>query len=561
MITNNYRHTSHTFAARIAGHTAIVVSLLAMLLSLACSNQVAQTKPIETAKVAKIARPTLAAASPLPAEVPPSGTLNLNAGDPDSLDPAQRSYTWVRSIFSGLVCLNDSMLPCGDIATNLTVSEDGKTYTFILRPDVTFHNGRLVTAEDFKFSWERACNPATKSKTASSFLGDISGADDVLSGKSSTITGITVVDNTTLKVELKAPETYFLYKLTYPVTFVVDRANVAAGANWWYKANGTGPFKLSKYEKGDSLILGRNSSYYGEKAKLETVKYQILSGRTIDLYEKEKIDIAGIDLNYIDKATDNSSQFSKELHITPALNISFIGFNCKSPPFDDENVRRAFALAIDKNKIISVTLKNTSRNANGLLPPGIPGYDPDLHAQEFDPLKAKELLSKSKYAASLPHITMTTAGIGNNTAPIQEAIIAEWRTNLGIDVDIRQIESDRYYDHLREEKDQIFMVSWVADYPHPQNILGILFDSKSKQNYGEFSSAKLDYLLAEGAQETDPNQIAKIYGQANRQLIDDSACIPLVFGNYFLLVKPYVNGYVLDELDTVHLNRISIKPH
>ncbi|MDD5168257.1 MAG: peptide ABC transporter substrate-binding protein [Syntrophales bacterium] len=543
----------------------ITLSLFVVFCSVACSNSTTPTQPIQPPKQVKIARPTLASAVPVPLPEPASEMLSLYSGEVNTLDPAtcsdESSHQPVLSIFSGLVCLNDSMVPCADIAENLTVSDDGKTYTFTLRPNVHFQDGRIVTAEDFKFSWERACSPGTKSSTAQAMLGDIVGVDDVLSGKARSIAGVTVVDNATLKVELKAPETYFLYKLTYPVAFVVDRTNVATGDNWWHSPNGTGPFKLSKYEKGDSLILQRNASYYGEKALLESVNYHILSGRPIDLYEKGDIDVSDVNIYYVDRVTDNASPFSKELTITPGLDISFVGFNCKAPPFDDENVRRAFSYAIDKKKIVALALRGMSKEANGILPPGMPGYDAGLRGQEFNPIKAKELIAKSKYAASLPHITMTTSGMGNETTLLQEALIAEWRTNLGVEVDIRQMEPERFIDNLKAEKDQLFLLGWIADYPHPHAMLGALFLSNSDQNFGDFASAKVDALLAEAAQETDPSQITQLYKQADRQLADEVGCIPIASGSYYILVKPYVKGYTLNAQGIVRLNHVSVEPH
>ena len=561
MITRNSERAVRRSILAIA--FLIIAAVASGMFSMACTNTT--SKPVSSPPAITVARPMLAAALPVPEPGPVSGTLNLYSSQLKTLDPATSSdegtHHLVQNIFSGLVCLNYSMMPCGDIAENCTVSEDGKTYTFSLKPDVRFHDGRAVTANDFKYSWERACKPETNSPTAQAILGDIVGVHDVLSGKESTIVGVTVVDNATLRVILEAPKPYFFYKLTYPVAFVVDRANMAAGVDWWHTPNGTGPFKLSKYEQGGSFTLQRNASYYGEKAKIEAVSYHIMEGHSLELYEKGNIDVAGVGTSYIDMATDNSSHFSKELVITPVLETTFVGFNCKSPPFDDENVRLAFAQSIDKNKIVRLTLRSMSKQANSMLPPGMPGYDSNFRGQEFDPVKAKEFLAKSKYAASLPHITMTTSGLGNETTLFQEAIIAEWRTNLGVEVEIRQMEPERFIDHLKAEKDQLFLLDWVADFPHPQAILGTLFANDSEQNYGEFTSAKFNSLLSKAAQESDSEPGASLYGQADKQLIEEAGCIPVVSATSYILVKPYVKGYVPDVQNVVHLNRVSIESH
>ncbi|UCC16173.1 MAG: peptide ABC transporter substrate-binding protein, partial [Dehalococcoidales bacterium] len=174
--------------------------------------------------------------------------LNLYGIDPHTLDPAisgdSTSHQYVTQIFSGLVRLDNNLEPVPDIAKKWDVSDDGMTYTFYLRNDVKFHDGEQVTASDFKYSWERACSPATGSSTAETYLGDIVGARDTLEGGSPEINGVIVKDEYTLEVRIDSPRSYFLYKLTYPTTFVTDRKNVDSGSNWWHKPNGTGPFRL-----------------------------------------------------------------------------------------------------------------------------------------------------------------------------------------------------------------------------------------------------------------------------------------------------------------------------
>lgn len=172
------------------------------------------------------------------AEVTPTeeSTLNLFGIDPLTLDPAvsgeMTSHQYIVQLFSGLVRLDDNLEPVPDIAQRWQVSDDGRTYTFYLRNDVRFHCGREVKAEDFKYSWERACDPDTCSLTAATYPGDIVGVREVLVGKTTEISGVRVIDDYTLEVTIDAPKSYFLSKLTYPTAFVVDRANVESGGGW-----------------------------------------------------------------------------------------------------------------------------------------------------------------------------------------------------------------------------------------------------------------------------------------------------------------------------------------
>jgi oligopeptide transport system substrate-binding protein len=498
-----------------------------------------------------------------------SGTLTLTSTDPYTLDPAISSDSlsagYIVQLFSGLLKPGSNLEPAPDIAESLpTLSPDGLTYTFHLRQDVKFQDGRGVTAADFKYAWERASDPATASPTAATYLGDIVGVDDMLAGKANQISGVKAVDNYTLQVTIDSPKSYFLYKLTYPASYVVDRNNVNSGANWWQKPNGTGPFTLQEWVKGTDIILARNGLYYGDKAKIAQIKY-ILNSTTgdMDLFETGQIDIAGASPAYYDKIMDRSQPFYQDLAVSPELSISYIGFNCKQPPFDDVNIRKAFSLAIDKDKIISLTYRDMLKKASGILPPGIPGYNNNLTGPGFDISQAKALISASRYGdvSRLPPITMTIAGAGGSADPVSQALVYQWKLNLGVDVKIRELEPQFYNSNLGPELDQMYSFGWIADYPYPQDFLDILFSSGSSYNYGGYASSQVDALIRQANQDQDHSQALTLYQQAEQQIVDDAACLPLTFGENFLLVQPYVQDLKVNALGTFNLNEITIAAH
>jgi len=492
------------------------------------------------------------------------GTLRLYGIDPITLDPAvsgeMTSHEYIAQIFNGLVRLNDELEIVPDIAERVDISDDAKTYTFYLRDDVKFHDGRKVKAEDIKYSWERACNPATGSRVASTYLGDIVGVGDVLVGDARVISGVTAISDHELKVELIAPLSYFLYKLTYPTAYVVDRNNVDDGSNWWHNPNGTGPFKLIEWNQGSLLVLERNAHYYGQKASLQRVEFQLWSGVPMRMYENNELDVTGVSISYIDLVTDPSGPFSDQLQISPELSFSYIGFNSTRPPFDDVNIRRAFSHAIDKDKIVSLVFRDLVEKADGILPPGIPGYDSSLEGLEFNVDKANELIALSSYgdAANLPPITLTTAGYGGEISSSLSAIITQWRENLGVDVEVRMLEPERYLYHLKQEKDEIFDMGWIADYPHPQDFLEILFRTGNESNYAEYSNSEIDALLADAAVEMDPALSLEKYREIERLLVEDAACLPLWFEEDYILVKPHVVGYELNPMGFAWLNQVSL---
>ncbi len=490
--------------------------------------------------------------------------LNLAGSEPITLDPAvsgeSTSHQFITQIYSGLMRLDENLNPVPDIAESYQVSQDGKTYTFKLREKVKFQNGTAVTAKDLKYSWERACNPKTGSNTAVTYLGDVSGVREMLSGKTNALSGLRVVSDYTLEVTIDAPKSYFLSKLTYPTTFVVDKASVERGGEWWRKPNGTGPFKLKEWQVRKTIVLERNSLYYGAVAQVDSVVFQFYTGVPIDLYETDKVDAADVYASYIDKASDKEGPFFSELRTEPELSFYYIGFNAAKPPFDDAKIRQAFSMAIDKEKLVRIIFRNTVKPADGILPPGIPGYNSELDGLKFDVSRAKELIAKSKYGdvSKLPPITLTTSGYGGLISSDLEAIIAELRQNLGVEVKVRQLETERFLYYLKDELDEMYDMGWIADYPHPQDFLDILFRSGADYNYGGYNNPVVDSLLSEAAVTKDSAASLAIYREIEQELVSDAACLPLWFGQNYYLVKPYVSGYKINPLGLISLNTVSL---
>jgi len=502
---------------------------------------------------------------------PPSGNvLNLIGVDPLTLDPALAneagSNSYIIQIFSGLLKMDANLEPAPDIAAAMpTVSSDNLTFTFKLRQDVKFQDGRQVTAADFKYSWERVANPATSSPSAATYLGDIVGVKDELAGKTNQISGVKVVDDHTLQVTIVSPESYFLYKLTFPTAFVVDKNDVNSGPNWWRQPNGTGPFKLTQWVQNTSLVLERNDQYYGEKAKIKQVKWIYNSNYSdMDLYELGQIDIDGASTLYYDKIMDKSEPFYNDLKVSPELSLDYIGFNCNQPPFDDINIRRAFSMAVDKDKIITLIYRNMAQKANGILPPGMPGYNQNLTGINYDVNQAKALIAASKYGSvdKLPPIILTTTGEGGGAGPLFQALVSQWKQNLGVEVKIRQLDPQLASTNFKSEADQMFYIGgWIADYPHPQDFLDVLFYSGSAYNYGNYSNSQVDSLIQQANQASDQAQSFALYQQAEQKISDDAACIPISFGKSYILVKPYITGFTVNALGFASFNTVSIAQH
>jgi len=198
--------------------------------------------------------------------------------------------------------------------------------------------------------------------------------------------------------------------------------------------------------------------------------------------------------------------------------------------------------------------------ASGILPPGLPGYNSSLKGLDFNVEQAKALIKASKYGdvANLPPITLTTTSYGVGLSQDVEALVYEWKQTLGVDVMVRQIEPERFFYSLKQEKDQMYITGWIADYPHPQDFLEVLFRTGQDNNFGEYSNPAIDALLDKAGLEADNAKALTMYQQAEQMLVDDAACLPLWFGKNYVLVKPYVSGYNPTPMGFVKLADVSV---
>jgi len=499
------------------------------------------------------------------------GELRLLGRDPITLDPACAtdvdSANYIVEVFGGLVTIDRELQVVPDIAERVDVSDDGTVYTFQLRRGVLFHKGdRQVTASDVEYSMERALDPDTQSPVAKTYLGDIVGAEEFADGEADEVTGIEVVDNYTLRITIDAPKPYFLAKLTYPTGFVVDRRQVDgstcfSNTNWQRKPNATGPFKLKEWDLGQRIVLEPNSRYHLGAPSLGRVVYTLGGGSAITMYENDEIDVTGVGLNDIERVRDPAEPLNKEFHEASRMDIWYIGFNVEEPPFDDAKVRQAFAHAIDKDKLIEVVLLDAVVEAEGILPPDIPGFNENLQGLEFDEEKAQQLLAESSYGGpeGLPDIKIASSGRGASVGPVSEAILFMWEEKLGVDVSVRQTEFATFLDDLRDGEYQMFELGWVADYPDPENFLKIQFYSGSTNNHSQYANAEVDRLLEEADTEADEAARLSLYQQAEQIIVNEAPWIPLFHDKFSVLIKPYVKGYLLPPFVIPRLRYVQIE--
>ncbi|MEI8133154.1 MAG: peptide ABC transporter substrate-binding protein, partial [Leptolinea sp.] len=492
---------------------------------------------------------SLEVSTPVMYGYPRDQVLMVEGGETDNAlenDPATtRSSGGEYLVFTGLVSFDPNLNLVPELAKNWDVSADGLTYTFHLEPDAKFHNNRPVTADDVVYSWERAANPETKSDTVVTYLGDIKGVEEMRAGNAEHISGLKIMDAHTLQVTLKAPVPYFIMKLTYPTGYIVDKDNVAMGVDWYRTPNGTGPYRLTRWEEKKMKVYELFDGFYGAKPKTSAIVTLMYQGTSKQLYEQGMIDYAGVYSSDLVRFTDPTEPLSAQLHSGVDLCTSYTTMDVTKPPFDDGKVRQAFALSVDKEKYVNVLMNGAGLPAKGLFPPALPGYSLESKGQEYDPDKARALLAESKYNRDMPPITFTISGYGSDVSNRISGLVQMWEENLGVKITIQNIEPSHYQDAIAAGKHgQLISEGWCADYPDPENFADILFHSETEMNRSNYSNSELDVLLENARVEKNVTKRMEMYRQAEEIIVMDAPAIFISHGMSNTLVQPYIKGYV-----------------
>ncbi|MCY4450235.1 MAG: peptide ABC transporter substrate-binding protein [Chloroflexi bacterium] len=503
---------------------------------------------------------------PAPYGIPRGSAFTMPLGEPTTLDPAiareTTSHFFVTSLFSGLVRITSDSEIEPDLAEGWTVDNAGLVYTFTLRDGVTFHDGTPITAEDFKYSIERAADAALHSDTAPLYLGDIVGITEKLDGEADEVSGVEVLDERTIRITVDEPKEYFLAKLTYPSGAIVDRRTVEPlGFDWWMSddINGSGPYRLARWEEDEVVILQRFDDYH-RPASLEYVisPQAALPGVSgLAMYLTDAWDGIQVGTGALDSIRE-SETLSGQLREFPQLTTYYLGVDGAQPPFDDPNVRLAFLMALDRERLIEVIYDGNVELAKGLLPPGLPGYSESLTGIPYDPEAARQLLAGSKYADDFPQVVFSAVDRGGEPTEQVQFIIAAWQEVLGIEVEVDLLETDVYYYSLENVVGNLWHSGWVADYPDPENFLDLLLSSHVLE--GKYVNERFDSLIEAARTERDRETRLRMYGEAEQLLIDEAGIFPLFHVKDYVLVGPRVEGFRMNALGQPDVAGITLGP-
>lgn len=501
--------------------------------------------------------------------------LSNGSTDLTTLDPAlaydQNSLTAISMIYTGLVQLDDTMHVQPQLASDWQRSSDGLTWTFHLKKDLKFSDGTPLTAADVAYSINRALLPATKSTIAPIYLSLILNADKLLGGSLSTLIGnsIQVVDATTLKIVTTKKAPYFLSMLAHPCSYVVEEKLIKTyNADFTFhltEGGSSGPFKIKQYIRNQKIEFVPNTAYYGPKPQLNSVVFPFYTQEeaAYNDYAAGKVDTAGVPLAALPSITTRP-----DYHNVPQLWINYYTMNYKVAPFNNTNIRKAFALAIDKTAIAKNVWKDTVTPTNHIIPEGMPGYNSKLtgpdgtQSLKGNPQQAQALLNQGlkdeRWAnvSQMPPITLTYAsGLSSFTDEVN-SLIATWKQVLGVTVTPNPVDSNTLLDQVsaatgNSQGIQMWGLSWVAEYPDPQDWLTRQFDKGSvfnNMNYGQNASdtAAKQQVTQQNLQKADSNfqddTRLQAYQQAEQQLVNDVAWLPISQVSSIFLRKPYVTG-------------------
>ncbi len=469
--------------------------------------------------------------------------LDINIREePPSLHPGTSSDTTSSSVldqvFEGLTRINPEGEAEPAMAEDIEVSDDELTYTFKIREDAKWTNGDPVTAEDFEFAWKWVLDPENADTDYAYQLYPIKGAEDAKeNGGSLDDVGITAEDEHTLVVELEQPTEYFL-DLTAFHTFYPLNKDVVEGNDKWALDAGedyvtNGPFKLVSWDHKDKIVLEKNEDYWdADTVKLETVNMHMIieEDTELQMYENGDLDWAGHPTGELPLAAIQTMKDAGELEISDRAGVYYYTFNHDEEPFNNENIRKAFALAIDRQAIVENITRGEQKPAMALVPPSIFEENETGYFEDNNVEKAKEYLEKGLEELgldSLPKVKITYNTDEGHEA-IAQAIQDMWKKNLDVDVELNNEEWKVFLDSLGEGDYQVGRIGWIADFNDAINFLEI-FETVGGNNYTNWEDEEFQKLIQESRKELDPAKREEILKEAEEYFMDQMVISPIYF--------------------------------
>lgn len=497
--------------------------------------------------------------------------LRINISrEPSTLDPRKvfdpSHNAIVSMLFEGLTKLEHESSVCCAQADSIEISQDRLTYIFHLG-DHKWSDGTAVTAYDYEKTFLDCLDPTFPAPRAH-LLYDILNAQECKQGTAPLPTaGIRALDDRRLEITLKHPNPCFLQILASSALVPISKAQDLKDSNWPNKPSFVcnGPFVLDSWNRGVEIVLKRNVNYRGKSApKIDAIQITMIDNETsaLHMYASGYIDVIGTPFSQIPLPYLKDLKEQNVLYIKPVAASLFCSFNTTHYPFNNANLRKAFATAINRQEIVEhITLLDDEPALSAI--PTILKQGKRLEiiqdghaaaAREYLRLALKELRINAK---DLPEITLYYWPFELNNK-ISQTLQQQWLKALGIHVNIEVIDFKRLMDKVQNDTYQMAIFAWSAEYADPLALLQQFRLPNGAKNYCRWQSAPFNAFLDASALEPDPNKRLAILEAAEKVMMDEMPIAPLFHWNFPLLVQPRVSGFGLDTLGLISIDNVSI---
>lgn len=494
------------------------------------------------------------------------GVLRINLGtEPPGLDwhtsTDSTSFDVVSNLMVGLTQYTNELEAKPACAASWEVLDGGRRYLFHLRRDVFWTDGKPVTAYDFEFAWRRLLSPETAAQYAF-FLYDIVGARAFNTGLSKNVNsvGLKALDAYTFEVKLAKPAAYFIYLTAFCPSFPQRKDIVERFKDRWTEPENlvtNGPFKLSRWQHEYKIELEANEKFFEGAPKLKRIKMFMVpeASTAFALYENNELDF--VDNRSFSTPDVERFRNSPEYKNFPLLRAYYLAFNVSKKPFDNADVRRAFALSVDR-RVFPKILRRGERPTSSWIPPALGGAGSDS-GLGFDPAEGRRLLARAGYpdGKGFPETKLLYPN-REDVRLVVEATQDEIKRNLGVKVELVNQEWKVYLATTRKDPPQMFRDSWGADFPDPETFMN-LFTSYNGNNHTRWHSPEYDRLIEAAEGEQDRARRAELYRRADVLLCREAVpIVPAYLATQNIMVKPWVKGIAINPLDFQFFKTVTV---
>jgi oligopeptide transport system substrate-binding protein len=505
----------------------------------------------------------LSAALVLTAPAPGNAkTLRINLGaDPAMIDPItlseQVAGDVLRNIYEAFTQIDKDGNVVPTLAVRWEAHPDNKGFRFQLRKGVKFHSGREFTAKDVKWTFEQVLLPGNKGGLTLTYLKVLEGAQEILEGKATQLSGVKVVDPHAVDVRFTRADVLFPI---YPFQFMDSGIVAQHGVDWPTKVSaGTGPFKFVQWKRGQEVRLAAHKDYWGQVPSVDEVAMLIVPtyDTAVSMYEANELDVVTLETIQARRVLKDP-KFKDDILAVPSAAIRYLGMNQHLyAPFKDKRVREAVCLSFDREGLVKGLYGGAGVPLYGQITPGVAGYNPNVKPIPYDPVRAKQLMADAGYpdGKGLPPVKVTCEP---NFKDELAYYADQFKKVLGMPVEMELQERGTFIKRMNAGEVAFFPWGWTAEYPDAMYFLSQVWYGPSPYNRSRWRNAEFDQLIDRAQGIADPAARYKLYHAAEQVLLADWGTCPLVVRTLIALRKPNVLGLRLTPFRFLPFNTVKL---